>query len=147
VINRLQQTAEWREMAILITYDDSDGWYDHVMPPIVSQSHDPVDDALLGPQGLCGEPAAGVYQDRCGYGPRLPLVAISPYAKRNFVDHRVIDQSSILRFIEDNWQLGRIGDQSFDEKAGGLGGLLDFNERVGRHRRLILSPDTGEPQQ
>ena len=146
VINRLQRTPEWNEMAILISYDDSDGWYDHVMPPIVSQSHDPVNDALLGPQGLCGLPAEGAYQDRCGYGPRLPLLVISPFAKRNVVDHRLTDQSSILRFIEDNWQLGRIGDQSFDEKAGGLGGLFDFEERSERHRPLILSPQTGEPR-
>jgi phospholipase C len=65
----------------MITYDDSDGWYDHVMPPIVSQSHDPGNDALLGPEGLCGTPAGGAYQDRCGYGPRLPLLIISPFAR------------------------------------------------------------------
>lgn len=46
---------------------------------------------------------AGGYQDRCGYGPRQPLLVISPYAKVNFVDHTITDQSSILRFVEDNW--------------------------------------------
>jgi phospholipase C len=144
-LNRLQQTPEWGEMAILITYDDSDGWYDHAMPPIVSPSQDPVNDALLGPVGLCGVPAVGAYEDRCGYGPRLPLLVVSPFARRNFVDHRVTDQSSLLRFIEDNWQLGRIGDQSFDEKAGTLGGLFDFNDHAQRNRTLILDPTTGLP--
>jgi phospholipase C len=144
VINRLQRAPEWDEMAIMITYDDSDGWYDHVMPPIVSQSHDPDNDALLGPEGLCGTPAGGAYQDRCGYGPRLPLLVISPFARHDFVDHRVLDQSSILRFIEDNWQLDRVGDQSFDEKAGTLGGLFDFEGP--RNRPLFLRPDTGEPR-
>jgi len=144
-IDRLQQTPEWREMAIVITYDDSDGWYDHVMPPIVSQSSDPVNDGLLGPIGLCGMPAEGAYQDRCGYGPRLPFVVISPFARRNVVDHRLTDQSSILRFIEDNWQLGRIGDQSFDAIAGSIRGLFDFDRRRDRAERLLLDPRTGQP--
>ena len=40
-INKLQQLPEWNSTAVIIAYDDSDGWYDHVMPPIVSQSNDP----------------------------------------------------------------------------------------------------------
>jgi phospholipase C len=44
-----------------------------------------------------------VYQDRCGYGSRLILLAISPFSKANHIDHRITDQTSILRFIEDNW--------------------------------------------
>jgi phospholipase C len=143
-INRLQQTPEWDETAILITYDDSDGWYDHVMPPIVSQSND-ANDQLLGP-GSCGTPKAGAYLDRCGYGPRLPFLVISPFAKRNFIDHRLLDQTSILRFIEDNWQLGRIGDQSYDAIAGILDGLFSFEKDGERNRTLILRPDTGEPR-
>ncbi len=62
------------------------------------------------------------YQGRCGFGPRLPLLVISPYAKANYVDHTLTDQTSILKFIEDNWNTGRIGDDSFDEKAGSLAG-------------------------
>jgi len=140
-INRLQQLPEWAHTAVVIAYDDSDGWYDHVMSPIVMQSTDAAD-ALSGPAS-CGVGAVTGYQGRCGYGPRLPLIAISPYAKRNFVDHTTTDQSSILRFVEDNWQLGRIGDQSFDELAGSLGGLFDFSHRDGR--RLFLDPSTGRP--
>ena len=83
------------------------------MPPIISQSNDPMNDVLLGPNKLCGHAPASAYQDRCGYGVRLPLLVISPYAKVNYVDRSVTDQTSILRFIEDNWQLGRIGNQSF----------------------------------
>jgi len=141
-INQLQQSPEWRDMAILVTYDDSDGWYDHVMPPIVSQSNDPANDALLGPTGLCGTPAAGAYLDRCGYGERLPFLVISPFAKHNYVDHSVNDTTSILRFIEDNWNLGRIGDQSFDAIAGSFLTMFDFDDH--RTRRTILDPDTGE---
>jgi phospholipase C len=60
------------------------------------------------------------------------------------VDHTVTDQSSILRFIEDNWSLGRIGDQSFDEKAGSLINLFDFREGD-PVRKLLLDPSTGQP--
>lgn len=141
-INRLQRTPDWRNTAVVIAYDDSDGWYDHVMGPIVSQSNDATYDALSG-TGSCGTARTGAYMDRCGYGPRLPLLVISPYAKQNFVDHSVTDQSSILRFIEDNWSLGQIGDQSFDALAGSLGNMFDFHHG-NVDRQLFLDPTTGE---
>jgi phospholipase C len=148
-INRLQQSPDWDSMAILITYDDSDGWYDHVLAPIVSTSSDPSNDALLGPSGLCGTSKSGSYLDRCGYGPRLPFLAISPYAKQNYVSHTVNDQSSIIRFIEDNWDLGRIGDQSFDAIAGSIQDVFDFNLTKSFSepaRKLMLTPNTGAPE-
>jgi phospholipase C len=139
-VNRLQKLPEWSDMAIIINWDDSDGWYDHVIGPIVSQSNTTAD-ALTGPArcGMAANPA--VYQGRCGYGPRLPLLLISPFADENFVDHSVTDQSSILRFIEDNWELGRIGDQSFDDKAGSLANMFNFKDH--RNRQLFLNPSTG----
>jgi phospholipase C len=143
-INRLQQSPYWRDMAIVIAWDDSDGWYDHVLAPIVNQSNDANNDALLGPTGLCGTAKMGAYLDRCGYGPRLPFLAISPFSKENFVAHTVADQSSIIHFIEDNWLLGRIGDQSFDVMAGSLLNLFDFNRKGPADRILILDPDTGQ---
>ena len=141
-INRLQKLAEWNSTAVIITYDDSDGWYDHVMPPIVSQSNDQSYDSLLGSDGLCGNAPIGAYQDRCGYGPRLPLLMISPYAKVNYVDHGITDQTSIIHFIEDNWGLGRIGNQSFDVKAGSIMNM--FNLTAGHYaNKLILNASTG----
>jgi phospholipase C len=140
-INRLEKTNEWKDTAVIVAYDDSDGWYDHQMSPIINQSAS-ADDALTGP-GLCGTPKAGAYLDRCGYGPRQPLLVISPYSKENFVDHTITDQSSILRFIEDNWNLGRIGNQSFDALAGPLTNMFDFSNN-GNHK-LFLDPTTGEP--
>jgi len=146
-INRLQESKEWREMAIVIAYDDSDGWYDHQMGPIVNQSN-VSDDQLLGP-GNCGTPklipgASAIQNGRCGYGPRQPLLVISPFAKKNYVDHLVTDQSSILRFIEDNWNLGRIGNGSADAIAGTLDGMFDFDrDDHNGNSKLILDPDTG----
>ncbi|MGN6250357.1 MAG: alkaline phosphatase family protein [Marmoricola sp.] len=108
VLNRLQRSPEWRSTAVVLAYDDSDGWYDHQPSPIVNASTSG-DDALNGP-GACTATAAGSattmlegQQDRCGYGPRLPLLVLSPYARSNTVDHSVTDQTSILRFVEDNW--------------------------------------------
>ncbi len=140
-INHLQKLPDWKNTVVIISYDDSDGWYDHVMSPIVNQSGDPAYDALLG-SGLCGQTASGAYSDQCGYGPRLPLMVISPWARKNFVDHHVTDQSSILRFIEDNWNLGRVGGGSFDAKAGSLEGMFDFH-RGPRMTPVILDPATG----
>jgi phospholipase C len=70
----------------------------------------------------------------------LPLLVVSPFAKANYVDGTLTDQTSILRFIEDNWGVGRIGDQSLDEKAGTLLNMFDFAHP--RFRRLFLDPLT-----
>jgi phospholipase C len=143
-INKLEQSPEWNSTAVIISYDDSDGWYDHVMGPIVHQSN-VADDQLLGP-GNCGTPVpdetGAIENGRCGYGPRLPLLVISPFARSNYVDHRVTDQSSIIRFIEDNWNLGRIGNGSADAIAGTLDGLFDFDHA---NPQLFLNPITGRP--
>jgi phospholipase C len=58
--------------------------------------------------------------------PRPPLLVISPFAKANFVDYRLTDQSSVLRFIEDNWETGRTGNRSFDAIAGSMLSMFDF---------------------
>jgi len=144
-INALQASRDWHDTAIVIAYDDSDGWYDHVLGPIVFQSS-VADDQLLGP-GNCGspkvgDPAGGAQNGRCGYGPRLPLLVISPWAKSNYIDHSVTDQSSIIRFIEDNWGLPRIGDGSADAVAGPLDSLFDFSDDPSAPR-LILDEGTG----
>jgi len=142
-INRLQQSPAWNDMAILIAWDDSDGWYDHVLGPIVNKSSDPSNDALLGSAGLCGTTASGAYQDRCGYGPRLPMLVISPWARHNFVDHTVTDQTSVLRFVEDNWLGGkRLGAGSFDTIANPINNMFNF-ERPENSGSFILDPSTG----
>jgi phospholipase C len=142
-INMLEKSKYWSSTAIIIAYDDSDGWYDHQMSPIVSMSNDPAYDALTG-SGHCGTAPAGAYQDRCGYGPRLPLLVISPYARVNSVAHTISDQTSILRFVEDNWGTGQIGNQSFDAKAGSLDNMFNFGNG-NRAKKLFLDPTTGEP--
>jgi phospholipase C len=159
-INALQKSKYWPSMAIIITYDDSDGWYDHVMPPIVNRSNDTAEDSICLNPLLVTYPTSstGAFNDRCGYGQRLPFLVISPYAKSNYVDHAILDTTSVLRFIEDNWQLGRIdsldnpggaapGQGSFDQFAGSIAGLFDFDDRYRDNRDdlpLLLNDSTGE---
>jgi len=151
VVNSLQKSAFWDSTAVVILYDDSDGWYDHVMPPIVNQSSSPAD-ALTGTHA-CGDgssalpgPQSGAThaQGRCGYGPRQPLLVVSPFAKDNFVDHTVTDLSSIIRFVEDNWlENQRIGGGSFDAIANSIDQMFDFRHPRADGGRLILDPETG----
>ena len=145
-INKLERTPYWHNTAVVIAYDDSDGWYDHQMSPITNQSQDSRYDALSGTScGLKSANISGGYQDRCGYGPRQPLLVISPFAKSNYVDHSVTDQTSILRFIEDNWQTGRIGNSSFDAKAGSIENMFNFQGGTeGGANKLFLDPSTGQ---
>jgi len=83
-------------------------------------------------------------QGRCGYGPRLPLLVISPWSKANFVDHTVTDQTSIIRFVEDNWLSGqRIGSGSFDALANSIDSMMDFSSRHAKGK-LILDEHSGE---
>ena len=152
VINFLQEQKDWDSTAVVIMYDDSDGWYDHQMSPIVNQSTGPAD-ALTGPNacGTATNSLPGIDKGnahalgRCGYGPRLPLLVISPWSRESFVDHTVTDQSSIIRFIEDNWLGGqRIGRGSFDGIASSISQMFDFSKKRD-DGRLVLDPNSGEP--
>ena len=150
-VNFIESTPQWANTLIVIAYDDSDGWYDHQIGPIVSQSDTVAD---VGPAGSinAGKQLCGTTKNtngiggRCGYGPRLPFIVISPFAKRNFVDHTITDQSSIIAFIEDNWGLPRIPN-SMDSIAGPITNMLDFShhENEGNGNSLFLDPSTGQP--
>ncbi len=149
-INALEQTPDWSSTAVVITYDDSDGFYDHVYSGV----HNPSNTANVanppGPQdfltgtGLCGSgtPLAG-QNGRCGYGPRLPFLLISPWARHGHIDHTLTDFSSIDKFVEDNWGLPRIPG-SFDSIAGSLNSMFDFGDRH-ENGKLFLDPNTGQP--
>jgi phospholipase C len=142
-INQIEKSKFWKSTAIVVTYDDSDGWYDHQVSKIVNGSNTSADAAICTPARM----TLGSFPDRCGYGPRLPLLVISPWTQDNYVSHKLIDQSSVVKFIEDNWLDGkRIGNGSFDVIAGSLdghGGVLNFRTRP-HFRPVILDPSTGE---
>jgi phospholipase C len=149
-INFLMQRPEWKSTAVVIMYDDSDGWYDHQLGQIVNSSQTSVD-ALTAP-GQCGAGApflSGISapnaQGRCGYGPRQPLLVVSPWTRANYVDHTMTDQSSVIRFVEDNWLNGqRIGQGSFDTIANSIAPLMFFVLPSTCYRTVILDDSTGE---
>ena len=149
-INRLERLPSWRSTAVVITWDDSDGWYDHQLAPVVRESQTALD-ALSG-EGQCGDNPARVprneagepEQGRCGLGPRIPLLVISPWAKESYVDNELLNQASIIEFIEENWLDGRtVGGGSADAESNSLLGAFSFHRPP--RPPLFLQPETGEP--
>ncbi|MEU2422150.1 alkaline phosphatase family protein [Streptomyces sp. NPDC007851] len=142
-INTIQSSPQWKSTAIVVAYDDSDGWYDHAYVAPRNGSKDTTagsnGNALDSAACQAGPAASGGYADRCGPGTRQPLLVISPYSKVNKVDHTLTDQASITRFIEDNWRTGRVGDHSFDATAGSLKGMFDFKHP--NDKQVLLKPD------
>ncbi|MGH9410726.1 MAG: phospholipase C [Vicinamibacterales bacterium] len=152
-LNFLQARPEWRDMAVLIIYDDSDGWYDHQTAPVQNGSFSPVD--RVNGFGQCGQKGrtaqlpgvtgAGPVNGRCGPGTRQPFLVISPWAKMNYIDHAITTQSSVLRFIEDNWLKGeRLDGGSFDATAGTFQSMFDFHG-AGAAARVYLDEAQGTP--
>jgi phospholipase C len=148
LINFIQQQPDWKNTAIFITWDDSDGWYDHAFAKTTHASFDAQADQLDGagkcgtgtaPEGVSGKPVNG----RCGPGTRIPFLVISPFARTNHIDHAQISLASVVRFIEENWLDGtRVGGGSFDATAGSVDGMFDFKS-AHRSAALYLDPDTG----
>jgi phospholipase C len=161
-INEIMNTPDWRHTAIVVNYDDSDGWYDHAYPGVFNPSLSPADNLTgttfsLPTSGQCGPkpqtsaPLAGE-QGRCGFGPRLPMMVISPYARSNYVDHNLSNQASTINFVEYNWHLPGIAG-SFDQAQGkvdkanhvpfDLAGMFEFDSKS--NPALPLNPVSGQP--
>ena len=116
IVNAVMGSEFWKDTAIFITWDDYGGFYDHVPPPQV---------------------------DRFGFGFRVPLLTISPYAKRGFVDSQLGEFSSVLRFIEDNWGLSQLTHR--DRDAFNLSYVFDFDEEPRKPLVLPLRTDCEGP--
>ena len=101
LIEQVKHSPYWRKTAVIVTYDDFGGWYDHVAPPKI---------------------------DRWGPGGRVPMLVISPHARKGFVDHTFYDHTSILRFIEWRYGLEPLADR--DAKANNLLEAFDFGTPV-----------------
>lgn len=163
-LNALQPTRDWKHTAVIVTYDDSDGWYDHVYSGVRNPSLSPADNLTTkypyptsgqcGPSPQPGAPLAAE-QGRCG-SVRGSRSWLSHRTRRNHVDHHLGDQSSIINLVEFNWGLPGIAgsaDQVLKkrDRATGipfdLAGLFRFGvRREGQHdRTLIRDPVTGQP--
>jgi phospholipase C len=161
-VDEIMNTPDWKHTAVVINYDDSDGWYDHANPGVLNPSLSAADNltntTLTGAtSGQCGPnpqttAPLGGEQGRCGLGPRLPMLVISPFAKSNSVDHDLSNQASTINFVEYNWGLPNISG-SFDQAqskvdkaehaAFDLGGMFQFYGQA--NPALPLNPVTGEP--
>jgi phospholipase C len=145
-INAIEASQFWANTAIIIAYDDSDGWYDH-LNQLVNGSQSTADAAFCNvAPSLAGVTTTNAVQGRCGYGPRLPLLVISPWAKANYIDNTVTDQSSIARFIEDVFLSSqRLGTGSYDSTAGTLMNMFNFSNAAAppNPTPIYLSPSTG----
>jgi phospholipase C len=149
-INSIEKSKYWPSTAIVITYDDSDGWYDHQAPKIIEGSNGSVTTSTGTAQtdtAMCTEVAVtvGTANGRCGFSQRLPMVVISPYTRENYVSSNLTDTTSVVKFIEDNWLHGERIPGSFDAISGSLdapGGLLDFYT-LPHFQPVILNPTTG----
>src|SRR6204780_1400006 len=124
-INSIEESKYWPSTAIVITYDDSDGWYDHQAPTIIDGSSDVNTSSTNSAQvdtALCTEVAVtvGTANGRCGYSQRLPMVVISPYTRENYVTSNLTDTASVVKFIEDNWLGGEHIAGSLGKSSGGL---------------------------
>ena len=112
MIQALMQSSSWKNSAFLLTYDDWGGWYDHVPPPQV---------------------------DDRGYGFRVPTLLVSAYARKGYIDHTLLDHTSSLKFIEENWNIPPLAQR--DAKANNLTSAFDFSTAP---RSPVLIPSTRE---
>lgn len=144
IINALEKSPEWKNTAVVIAYDDSDGWYDHVAPKITNGSNNGVNGSA-DDQNICTTPAGvaatapktntdgTIENGRCGPSQRLPLLVISPYSKRNYIDHSQTGQASVVKFIEQNWGLSSVDDAavsgSWDKRDGAINSMFNFSAK------------------
>lgn len=110
LIQELMRSSSWDSSAFILLYDDWGGWYDHVAPPQV---------------------------DEYGYGFRVPGLLVSPYAKKGYVDNTELDFTSILKFIEANWNVASLAER--DAKANNFLSAFDFTQPPRRAVFLSLS--------
>ena len=96
------QSQYWKDSVIILTYDQSGGWYDHVAPPSPSKDNN--------------------YRE---YGFRVPTLVISPYAKQGYIDNTFYDSTSILKFIESVFELPSLTKN--DAIANNMYNAFDFN--------------------
>lgn len=101
IVSAIGASQYWQDTAIFVTWDDWGGWYDHVVPPKVDQN---------------------------GPGFRVPLIAISPYAKHGYVSHVQLETSSITRYIEEVFQLPSLGQR--DATANPPDDMFDYSQHV-----------------
>ncbi len=126
LVNRVKGSPYWGHTAIIVTFDETGGWWDHVAPPEQSGHFAPWIGGSPNLSG-CQYPGNGQACGEAGFGPREPLLVISPRARKQFVDHQLMDTSSLVQWVEWNYDLPALGVwDNRDSSAGSLRGAFDF---------------------
>ena len=99
LVTQIQSSSIWPDTAIVVVWDSSGGWYDHVPPPVI---------------------------DGQGFGPRVPMMVISAFGKRNYISHVQMDDTSILKFIQWNWGLPSLNARNDSTASGDLHDMFQF---------------------
>ncbi|MGB8966249.1 MAG: alkaline phosphatase family protein [Candidatus Cybelea sp.] len=107
VVNAIGESKYWKSSAIIVLWDDWGGFYDHVPPPF--------------------------YDDAGGLGFRVPMLIVSPYVQAH-VEHTQYEYGSILKFIENNWNLGSLG--TTDKRATSIGNAFDFTRKPRKFQKI-----------
>jgi phospholipase C len=123
LVNALMQSSAWKDSAFIFTFDESGGLYDHV-PPQPTVSPDGIKPIDL-PAGYICTGATGPICDFTYTGYRIPLTVISPFAKKNYVSHTVMDSTAILKFIEERFNLSALTKR--DAAQPDMSEFFDFN--------------------
>ena len=126
LVNRLKASPYWKDTALFVAFDETGGWWDHVAPPELSGAYAPW---VAGSPNLggCQYPGDGSACGEGGLGPRMPVLVISPHARKHFVDHDQLETASLDQWVEWDYglpALGVWGDR--DVNAGSLRGAFDF---------------------
>lgn len=108
LINALMTSSSWKDSVFFLTFDEAGGFYDHV-PPEPAVSPDGIPPQLKSGDICTSGKGAGGYT--CGFtltGYRVPLIVLSPYAKKHYVSHTVADYTALLKFIETRFNLSSL---------------------------------------
>ena len=120
IITQLMQSAMWKDSVFILSFDEGGSFYDHV-PPAPAVRPDDIDPMDLLPQDAVIQPPATF--DHTGF--RIPLIVISPFAKKNYVSHSTMDSTSILSFIEARFGIQPLTNR--DASAPDMTEFFDFN--------------------
>lgn len=108
IVNSIGEGPNWKSSVIVIVWDDSGGWYDHVPPPQLDQD---------------------------GLGVRVPIIVVSPYAKRGVVMHTTYESGSLLKFAEQLFNLPSLA--ASDRRANSILNCLDFKQPARRFHPIV----------
>jgi phospholipase C len=131
LVSRLKASRYWKNTALFIAFDESGGWWDHVAPKDLGGKFATLVNGQPNLSG-CQYPGDGLPCGEAGLGPRMPVLVISPFARKGYVDHSLLDTTSLTKWVEWNHDLPPLGVWgNRDETAGSLKSAFTFGAEPG----------------